>query len=73
MIVLDTDSGNKVTNYVKAVMERRNIELTSLHKCATDLLQPADSFLIKKVKPRGRVGGMNCEWTRWRRMHGLIL
>lgn len=54
VIFMDNSSSYKITDDLCPVLRRHNTEIIFLPKHATDLCQPADSFVIEKVKTEWR-------------------
>lgn len=50
VLYVDNCSAHKLTEDVKAALQRSRTELRFFPACATDLVQPADSFIIQRIK-----------------------
>ncbi len=55
VMFVDNCGGHNESPELRAIMDSTNTELRYFRPCATDLVQPADSFSISKI---------NDEWTR---------
>lgn len=55
VIWVDNCSAHKLTPETKAALNRSRTELRFFPACATDLVQPADSFVIQRIKAEWRL------------------
>lgn len=80
ILFVDNAGGHSITDTVKNALLRSNTELRLLPKNATDLCQPADSFIIQKVKTawrkiwdQKRLSMVSEEaWTDWKNGSGKL-
>lgn len=50
VLFVDSCSAHKLTKEAKGTLQNSKTELRFSHECATDLVQPAEPFLIKAIK-----------------------
>lgn len=80
VLYVDNAGGHALTEDVKIALKNSNTELRTLPKNATELCQPADSFVIQKVKTawRSRWDKKRMEmvteeeWTDWKNGSGKL-
>ena len=80
VLFVDNAGGHAETEEVRKALEKTNTELRLLPKNATELCQPADSFVIQKVKTAWRTMWdekrmsmvSNEEWTNWKNGSGKL-